>query len=58
MFSLYKNLCKTHGPGRAHFYPQGHNLNKLGRGPLNTKAPSLAVSDKKMFYHVSLYKHK
>ena len=21
-------------PGRGHFRPQGHNLNKLGRGPL------------------------
>ena len=21
-------------PGQAHFWPQGHNLNKLGSGPL------------------------
>ena len=29
------NLYKTcDPPGRAHFWPKGHNLNKLGRGPL------------------------
>ena len=43
MFSI--SLCKTCGPlGQDHFWPQGHNLNKLGgldhnlnklgRGPL------------------------
>ena len=31
MFSI--SLCKTCGPlGQDHFWPQGHNLNKLG-GP-------------------------
>ena len=33
MFSI--SLCKTCGPlGQDHFRPQDHNLNKLGRGPL------------------------
>ena len=37
-------------PGPDHFLPQGHNLNKLGRGPLGyIKAQGLKVSDKKMF---------
>ena len=31
----YINLCKTcDPPGRGHFWPWGHDLNKLGRGPL------------------------
>ena len=43
-------------PGWGHFLPQGHNLNKLGRGPLgdatyqiSIKALCLMASDKKMF---------
>jgi len=42
-------------PGRGQFWPQGHNLNNFGRGPLddaiipNMKALGLAVSDKKIF---------
>ena len=27
-------LCGMWPPGLVHFWPQGHNLNKLGRGPL------------------------
>ena len=31
----YISLCKTIvTPGRGHFWPQGYNLNKLGRGLL------------------------
>ena len=33
MFSLYKPL-KNVTPGAGHFWPEGHNLNKLGRGLL------------------------
>ena len=33
MFSQY--MCKTCDPLGAHFWPQGHNLNKLGKGPLD-----------------------
>ena len=42
-------------PGAGHFSPPGHNLNKLGRGPLgdaiipNIKAQCHMVSDKKIF---------
>ena len=31
MFCLYKKYMT---PGRDYFWPQGHNLNKLGRGLL------------------------
>ena len=31
---LYINLCKYCDPGSGHFWPQGHNLNKLGRALL------------------------
>ena len=34
MFSLYKPKNVTPG-GRAHFWLQGYNLNRLGRGPLD-----------------------
>ena len=40
---------------QGHFWPQGHNLNKYGRGLLgdavitNIKALGLLVSDKKIF---------
>ena len=54
------SLCKHVTLGWGLFWPQGHNLNKLGRGPLgdakmyvpNIKAQGLMVSDKKnfMFY--------
>ena len=30
----YISLCKTCDPGLGPFWPQGYNLNKLGRGPL------------------------
>ena len=33
MFSLYKPI-KNVTPGAGHFWPEGHNLNKLGRGLL------------------------
>ena len=37
----------------GHFWPQGYNLNKLGRGPvgvmLNINSLGLLVSDKKIF---------
>ena len=57
MFSIIC-LCKTCGTCIGSFWPQGHNLNKLDRGPLgaylpNIKALGLVVSGKKMF---SLYK--
>ena len=35
MFSLYKTYVKYVTPGWAHFGPHGHDLNKLGRGPLD-----------------------
>ena len=28
-------LCKRCDPGRSHFWPQSHNLNKLGKGALD-----------------------
>ena len=36
-FSCLPNisLCKTCGPWSGPFLAQGHNLNKLGRGPLD-----------------------
>ena len=33
MFYLYKSI-QTCDPGAGPFWPQGHNLNKLDRGPL------------------------
>ena len=35
-FSLFSlnGLCETCASGRAHFVPEGHNLNILGRGQL------------------------
>ena len=30
-----KNIVQKPYPGWGHFRPQGHNLNKLGRGPLD-----------------------
>ena len=30
----YISLCKKCDPGAGHFWPQGYNLNKLGRDPL------------------------
>ena len=30
----YISLCKTCDPRGAHFWLQGYNLNKRGRGPL------------------------
>ena len=48
---------------QGHFWPQGYNLNKPGRGLLgdtcfipNIKALGLVVSDKKSFLCFSLYK--
>mgnify|MGYP001418905883 CR=1 FL=1 len=32
----YIRLCTTDKPlGQGHFWPGGHDLNKLGRGPLD-----------------------
>ena len=42
-------------PGRGQFWPQGHNLNNFGKGPLddaiipNMKALGFVVSDKNFF---------
>ena len=33
-FPLYKPMEYMWPLGRGHFWPKGHNLNKLGRGPL------------------------
>ena len=30
----YKSLCEQYDPNVGLFWPQWHNLNKLGRGPL------------------------
>ena len=54
IFSIfsYISLCKICDPlGWGNFWPQGHNLNKLGRGPLDDaiKALGHAVSEKKIF---------
>ena len=35
MFSSYRPMLNMCSPGWANFWPQGHNLNKLGRGPLD-----------------------
>ena len=42
-------------PLPRHFWPQGHNLNKLGRGPLNdatyiNQTLGLVVSDKNILH--------
>ena len=34
-FSLFKAFVKLWPPGRGQFWPQGHNLNNFGRGPLD-----------------------
>ena len=57
-FSMYSPIkpVKNMSPlGQGHFWPQGDNLNKLGRGPLgcyipNIKALVLVVSEKKLFF--------
>ena len=43
---------KLISPGCGHFWPGGHNLNKLSRGPLgiqNIKTLGFVVSEKKIF---------
>ena len=35
MFPYISLYIKCDPSGQAHFWPQGHNLNKLGRGPLD-----------------------
>ena len=43
------SLFKTCDPGAGPFLPQGHNLNKIGRGLLpNSKALGLVVSNEKI----------
>ena len=32
IFFPYKPMLNMWPPGQAHFWPHGHNLNKLGRG--------------------------
>ena len=32
---LYKSMQNMSSPGRSHFEPQGQNLTKSGRGPLD-----------------------
>ena len=58
-------MVKNVNQGLAFFWPQGHNLNKLGKGPLgnatcipNIKALMLVVSDEKIFFMFPLYKPK
>ena len=54
IFQCFISLCITCDPqARDNFWPQGDNLNKLGRGPLgdatyqiSIKALGLMVSDK------------
>ena len=57
----YISLCKTCDPGGGTIFgPNGHNLDRLGKGPLddatnpNIKALGLVVSDKKIFksFHI------
>ena len=60
MFSLYKPVKRHVTPWRwVHFWPQGHNFNKLGRCPLGDATyqiiisrlnECLAVSEKKVFH--------
>ena len=33
VFSLYESMKNKLPLGRGHFWPQGYNLNNLGRGP-------------------------
>ena len=63
MFFPCISLCKTCDPmGPGHYWPEDHNLNKLGRGPLRDAiyqlprlyALGLMVSDKKIFHVFSL----
>ena len=48
IFSCFPYICKIcDAQGRCHFWPQGHNLYKLGKGPLgDIKVLGLVVSDK------------
>ena len=32
-FTIKANVKNVTPPGRGHFLPQGHKMNKLGRGP-------------------------
>ena len=57
MFSLYKPI-KNVNPGAGHFWPGGHNLNKLGKGLLGDATYQYQGSmpcgfrQKKIFSHV------
>ena len=56
-FLPIKAYVKPVTPGRGHFWPQGYNLDKLGRGILDGTTYQIArVSDKKIFSCCSLYK--
>ena len=63
MFSLYQLRCKTCDPQAGSFLApgQGHNLNKLGGGPLadvTYQTPRLYTLwfQKKIYFMFSLYK--
>ena len=48
----YFSLCKTCDTKVGPFWPKGHNLNKLGRGPLGDATIQISrfyVLDKKIF---------
>ena len=55
-FSQYKSIQNV-TPGRAHFWPKGHNLNNLGRCLLgdSTYKISRPCSFRQDFFHISLY---
>ena len=59
-FSLYNSMFNKLPAEQSHFWRQGHNLNKLGKGPPvhipNIKELCIVVSVKKIFMcsHVSL----
>ena len=52
----YISLCKQCDPVAGNFQPQGHNLNKLGRGPLGDATYKIsrlyALWVQTRFYHV------
>ena len=42
--------------GGGHFWPQGYNLNKLGRSPLSDATYQISKLSEKIFSCCSLYK--
>ena len=59
----YVGQCKTCSPGTAYFGLQGHNLNKLGTGPLGdaiyqiSRLYDLWFQTRRFFFMFSLLKH-